>query len=84
MRKIAIVIGIVVLVIVLAVGVVLATFNPNDYRGTIQTKLQQQLNRNVSLGNMSLGLFPLRFRVANLSIADDPKFGNRPFIQAQE
>ena len=84
MRKIAIVIGIVVLVIVVAVGVLFATFNPNDYRGTVQTKLEQQLNRKVSLGNMSLGLFPLRFRVANLSIADDPKFSDRPFIQTQE
>lgn len=40
MRKIAIVIGIVVLVIVVAVGVLFATFNPNDYRGTVQTKLE--------------------------------------------
>jgi AsmA protein len=84
MRKIAIVIGIVVLVIVVAVGVLLATFNPNDYRGTVQTKLEQQLNRKVSLGDMSLGLFPLRFRLASLAIDDDPKFGNRPFIQTQE
>jgi AsmA protein len=84
MRKIAIVVGIVVLVIVLAVGVFVATFNPNDYRGTIQAKLEQQLDRKVSLGNMSLGLFPLRFKVANLSIADDPKFSNRAFVQTQE
>ncbi|HWY59448.1 MAG TPA: AsmA family protein [Terriglobales bacterium] len=85
MRKVAIVIGIVVVVIVLGVGILLAVFNPNDYRGTIQTKLEQQLNRKVSLGNMSLGLFPLRFKVANLSIADDAKFNsNTPFIQAQE
>src|ERR1700686_809804 len=85
MRKIAIVIGIVVAIIVIAVGILFATFNPNDYRGTIQTKLEQQLNRKVSLGNMSLGLFPLRLKVANLSIADDPKSNrNSPFIQAQE
>jgi AsmA protein len=84
MRKIAIAIGIVVVVIVLAVGVFVATFNPNDYRGTIQTKLEEQLDRQVTLGNLSLGLFPLRFRVANLSIADDPKFGHSAFIQTQE
>ena len=85
MRKIAIVIGIVVAVIVVAVGILLAVFNPNDYRGTIQTKLEEQLNRKVSLGNMSLGVFPLRFKVANLSIAEDPKFNsNSAFIQAQE
>ena len=84
MRKIAIVIGIVVVVVIIVVGVLFATFNPNDYRGTIQTKLEQQLNRKVGLGNMSLGLFPLRFKVADLSIADDPKFSNSPFIQTQE
>jgi AsmA protein len=84
MRKIAIVIGIVVVVIVLAVGIFVATFNPNDYRGTVQTKLEQQLDRKVALGNMELGLFPLRFRVYNLSIADDPKFSTRAFVQTQE
>ena len=84
MRKIAIVIGIVVVVIVLAVGIFVATFNPNDYRGTVQTKLEQQLDRKVTLGNMELGLFPLRFRVYNLAIADDPRFGTRAFVQTQE
>ncbi|HXM23170.1 MAG TPA: AsmA family protein [Terriglobales bacterium] len=85
MRKIVIIVGIVVVVMVLAVGVFVAAFNPNDYRGTIQAKLEQQLDRKVTLGNMSLGLFPLRFRVANLSISDDPKFNtNHAFVQTQE
>jgi len=84
MRKVVIVVGIVVAVIAFAVGVFVATFNPNDYRGTIQTKLEQQLGRKVTLGNMELGLFPLRFRVFNLGIAEDPKFGSRAFIQTQE
>ena len=85
MRKIAIVVGIVVLLIVVAVGVLLATFNPNDYRGTIQAKLEQQLDRKVAIGNMDLGLFPPRFRVANLSVSDDPKFNSKlAFVQTQE
>ena len=85
MRKIAIMVGIVVVVIVIAATVFVATFNPNSYRGTIQGKLEQQLNRKVTLGHLDLGLFPVRLRVANLSIADDPKFNNTlPFIQAQE
>jgi AsmA protein len=83
MRKVGIVVGIIVAVIVIAVVVVLAVFNPNDYKATIQTKLEQQLGRKVSLGDMSLGILPLRFKVANLSIADDPKFSNDPFIQTQ-
>ena len=85
MRKIAIVVGIVVIVVVLAVVVLLATFNPNDYRATIQAKLEQQLDRKVAIGNMDLGLFPPRFRVANLSVSDDPKFNSKlPFVQTQE
>jgi AsmA protein len=84
MRKVAIVIAIVVAVIAIAAGIFVATFNPNDYRGTVQTKLEQQLDRKVTLGNMELGLFPLRFRVFNLAVADDPKFGTRPFVQTQE
>jgi AsmA protein len=84
MRKIAFIIGIVVVVIVLVVGVLLATFNPNDYRGTMQAKLEQQSDRKVALGNMSLGLFPLRFKVADLSIADDPKFSDSAFLKTQE
>src|SRR5689334_25163034 len=85
MRKIAIIVGIVIVLIVAAVGIFVATFNPNDYRGTIQTKLEEQLGRKVTLGNMDLGLFPLRLRVANLTIADDSKFNSRsPFVQTQE
>jgi AsmA protein len=84
MRKIAIIIGIVVVVIIAAFGIFLVTFNPNDYRATIQSKLEQQLNRKVSLGNMELGIFPLRLRVANLSISDDPRFSSKPFVQTQE
>jgi AsmA-like protein len=85
MRKIAMIIGIVVAVIVVAVGVFVLLFNPNDYRATVQTKLEEQLRRKVTLGNMDLGLLPLRFRVFNLSIAEDPQFNsNRSFVQAQE
>ncbi len=85
MRKVLIIVGIVIVLIVAAVGVFVATFNPNDYRATVQAKLEQQLDRKVSLGNMELGLFPLRFKVANLAVAEDPTFNSKlPFIQTQE
>ncbi|HXJ94455.1 MAG TPA: AsmA family protein [Terriglobia bacterium] len=85
MRKAVIILGAVIILIVIGAVVFVATINPNDYWGTIQARLQQQLNRNVGLGNMDLRLFPLSFRVANLSIADDPTFqGSRPFIRTQE
>jgi AsmA protein len=85
MRKVIIGIGIVLLLLIVAVGIFVATFNPNSYKATIQTKLEEQLNRKIQLGDMSLGLFPPRFRVTNLSIAEDPAFGsNQPFVKTGE
>ncbi len=83
MRKVVILIGIVVTLIILAAIAFVATINPNDYRGTIQAKLEQQTNRKIELGNIDLRLFPPSFRVAYLSISDDPRFSNRPFIQTE-
>src|SRR5215831_16020564 len=85
MGKVAILIGLVVILVILATVAFVATINPNDYRGTIQARLEQHLNRKIELGNMNLRLFPLSFRVAYLSISDDPTFNSsRPFIQTEE
>jgi uncharacterized protein involved in outer membrane biogenesis len=85
MRKVLIIVGIVLLVIIVAVVVFAATFDVNSYRGTIQSQLEKQLGRKVSLGQMHLGIFPPSFRVQDLSIAEDPSFhSQRPFVQAQE
>ena len=82
MRKLAIVI---VVVVVIIVGLILALphlIDINQYRGQIQAQLQQQLNRPVQLGAMSLGVFPLRVEVNNVVIGDDPSFrSNVPFAQ---
>ena len=74
MRKFGIAILIILGVIVLAVAVFAATFNVNRYRSLIQSQLESRLGRKVSLGEMHLGLLPLRFQVNNLRIADDPRF----------
>jgi AsmA protein len=85
MRKILIAVGIILLVIIVAATIFAATFDVNRYRGTIQSQLEKQLGRHVSLGDMKLGIFPPSFRVQNLSIAEDPAFQSpRPFVQAQE
>ena len=85
MRKVGIVIGTIILVVIVAVVVFAATFNVNRYRGTIQSELEKRLDRKVAVGDMNLGLLPPRFRVQNLSIADDAKFNEgKPFVEAQE
>jgi uncharacterized protein involved in outer membrane biogenesis len=85
MRRWAIIAGVIFLVIVVAVVIFAATFDVNKYRGTIQSQLEKRLGRPVVLGEMGLSLFPPRFRVQNLAIADDPRFSpDAPFIKAQE
>jgi uncharacterized protein involved in outer membrane biogenesis len=84
MRKVGIALGIIILVVIVAAVIFAATFDVNRYRGTIQSELQKRLGRNVTLGEMSLHVFPPRFRVQNLAIADDPSFGSqKPFVRAQ-
>jgi AsmA protein len=84
-RKIAIVLGSLMVALLVAVLIFAATFNVNKYRGTIQSQLQKRLARPVTLGDMHLGIFPPRFRVQDLAIADDSRFSpDAPFVKAQE
>jgi AsmA protein len=83
MKKAGIIIGIIVGVVVVAGLIFWTTFDVNQYRGRIQAELQTRLARSVSLGSMSLSLFPPSFQVKDLSIGDDPQFANpKPFVQA--
>jgi AsmA protein len=85
MRKVGVVVAIVLAVVIVAAAVFLATFNVNRYRGAIESQLEQSLGRKVTLGEMHLNLIPLRIRVQNLAIADDPAFATeKPFVQAEQ
>lgn len=85
MRKAAVVILTLVVLIIIAALVIPSFLNVNQYRGKIQAELQQRLGRQVSLGLMHLRLLPLSFRVENVTIGEDPRFQTgRPFAQAQE
>ncbi|MFL6463751.1 MAG: AsmA family protein, partial [Bryobacteraceae bacterium] len=84
MRRVGIIIAGIVGLLVIAALVFAATFNVNKYRGTIQSQLQKHLGRSVTLGDMHLRVFPPRFRVQDLAIADDTNFSaDTPFVKAQ-
>ncbi len=85
MRKLAIIVGVFVVVVVGALFIFAATFDVNQYRGTIQAQLQQRLGRSVTLGDMHLKIFPPSLSVQNPAIADDAGFNpDAPFVKAQE
>src|SRR5262245_15315751 len=83
MKKLGIVVGILVAVLIVGIAAAWLFFDVNHYRGLIQTQLEQQLGRKATLGTMRLGLFPLRFQVAEPVIAEDPRFGSTPFLRAE-
>jgi uncharacterized protein involved in outer membrane biogenesis len=85
MRKIGVILGIVFALLVVAMAAVWVLANPNRHRDLIQTQLENQLGRKVTLGEMSLGLLPLRFQVKDPVIAEDPGLNQpQPFIRAEQ
>jgi uncharacterized protein involved in outer membrane biogenesis len=85
MRKLAIAVVIVVVIIVGLILALPAIINVNQYRGQIQSELQQRLNRPVQLGQLSLGVFPLRVEASNVIIGEDPNFhSTTPFAEVAE
>ncbi len=85
MRKLAIVAIVIIALIIVVVFALPHFIDINQYRGQIQAQLQQRLNRPVQLGAMSLGVFPLRVEVKDVTIGDDPSFGSKvPFAQVGE
>ena len=77
------IIGIVVAVLLLAAIALPFLVNVNSFRPQIEAKLSEALGRPVTVGNLSLSLFSGGVRADQLSIADDPKFSNAPFIKAK-
>lgn len=82
MRRFGILIGVAVAVIAVILVAAISRFDMDHYRTQIQTELEQRLGRKVELGNLKLKLLPLRLRVENLTISEDPNFGRQtPFLK---
>ena len=79
LKIVAIVVG-VLIVLVLVVPFLIPV---NQFRPTIEQKASAALGRRVEVGNLSLSLFSGALGADNLSIADDPKFSNSPFLAAK-
>lgn len=74
--------------VVLVVGVLVALpffVDGNRFRGPLQHKLEQSLQRPVSLGNTTLKVFPLSLRVADVVVGQPTGFVSpSPFLRAKE
>jgi AsmA protein len=78
--KIIAIVVVVLIVVVLALPFLISV---NQFRPTIEEKASAALGRKVEVGNLSLSLISGSLAADNLSIADDPKFSNSPFLTAK-
>ncbi len=84
MRKVLVISGIVVGAAILSVAALFLLVDPNRFHDQIVGELQKQLHRPVSVGKMSLNLFPLGVGVEDLSIGEKPEIRTgQPFATAK-
>ncbi len=81
--KFAKIAGIVVVVIVLLLLIVPFFVNADSFRPMLQSKAQEALGRNVQIGKLGFSLFSGSLSADGVTIADDPKFSNAPFLTAK-
>ncbi len=74
MRRLGIALLVVVVLLVAAALIVPHIIDVNSYHDQIQAQLEKKLERPVSLGRMSLSLFPPSFQVENATIGEDKSF----------
>jgi len=75
MRRAAIIVGVVVVLVVATALALPYLFDVNRYHSRIQSEIEKRLGRQTSLGPMRLSLFPFAIRVQGATIAEDPSFG---------
>ncbi len=74
----------IVIVALLVILFVLPFLIPvNKFRPTIESKASEALGRKVELGNLSLSILTGSLGIDAISISDDPKFSNAPFLTAK-
>jgi AsmA protein len=78
---IAAIAGGIILILLIAIPFLL---NADNYRPRVQTILSDATGRQVTLGHLSFSLFTGSLTADQLSIAEDPAFGQQPFVQATQ
>ncbi len=82
MKKLAWILGGIIILIVIGILVLPFLIDGNQFRPRIESSLTAAMNRKVEIGNISLSIFSGGAVVDNISIADDPAFSHDPFLKA--
>lgn len=82
MKRVLTIAGVALGVLILIVLVLPMFVNANTFRPNIETMASQALGRKVQIGNLSFSIFSGSLVADNLSVADDPRFSQSPFLTA--
>lgn len=84
-KKAVVAAGIVAGLALVVVGALAFVLDANQFRPLLESQLQERLHRPVSLGAMSLKMFPLAIRVSDVLIGQPEGFSSpQPFLRAKE
>jgi AsmA protein len=83
MKRFLKIVGIIVAVLVILVIAIPFFIDANTFKPKLESELTEALGRKVTVGNLSLSILSGAVSADNIAIADDPKFGNTPFVQAR-
>jgi AsmA protein len=83
-RKPLIIAGVVVAAILLILLALPLFVNANKFKPTLEAQLTTALGRQVTIGDISLAIFSGGVTVSDVSIADDRKFSQSPFLTAKD
>ncbi|NPA72077.1 MAG: AsmA family protein, partial [Gammaproteobacteria bacterium] len=76
------IVGGVVAITVIAIGVLVATVDPNDYRDEITDLVKEETGRDLEIDSLSLSLFPqIGLNLENTTLSNAEGFSDQPFIQ---
>jgi AsmA protein len=83
MKRFLKIVGVVLAVLIILVVAIPLLINANTFKPKLESELTEALGRQVTVGNLSLSILSGAVSADNIAIADDPKFGNTPFVQAR-
>jgi len=84
MKRILVIIGVVVAVLIIATVALPLFIDANSFRPRLESNLTTSLGRAVKLGELKLALLAGGISANDLSIDDDPAFSKSPFLRAKE
>jgi len=85
LKRILIAVAVLLLLLVAGAGIILASFDPNSYKGQIEKIVLDKTGRTLSLqGDIGLSLFPnIGLDLGKAELGNAPGFGDDPFARVE-